>query len=286
MQSLLAGDGRTAARLYHEAFRLDPVPGYLYGAARAEQAAGLLEEAARDYRQTIAQAGADDALRLKAEHYLAEVLAAREARGQEQLLAEQRQAAEAERAAVAERERQAAAEAARLEAAAREQAANEARDRLAAAERARVAAETEAKRLAAERDRLREEERQALAVAEAARRASAWKRPAGWTILGLGVAAGIASVWLGLDALADQRDLDLALGQRDAHGKVEGVTLAQATGEQEWINDRIVTTWVLAGAAAVGLGAGLGLVLDAPPDRPPRAALVGGPGVLALRVAF
>lgn len=68
------GDMALAAKMFHAAFRLSQSDwAYLYSAARAEQLAGDIDAARRDYRQFLKEAPADHALRARAKKYAEEV---------------------------------------------------------------------------------------------------------------------------------------------------------------------------------------------------------------------
>jgi len=68
-----AGNMERAALAYLEAWHSDGTePNYLYGAARAEQSAGLRERAEEHYRQFVALPKADPARVSKAQGYLTE----------------------------------------------------------------------------------------------------------------------------------------------------------------------------------------------------------------------
>ncbi len=80
LDAYLAGDFARAALLYAQAFRTWPGELlYLYNAARAEQRAGQLEAAERDYAQFVDEAPPDHVELDKARLHLAEVRAARKA---------------------------------------------------------------------------------------------------------------------------------------------------------------------------------------------------------------
>lgn len=80
LDAYLAGDFARAALLYAQAFRTWPGELlYLYNAARAEQRAGQLETAERDYQQFVDEAPPDHVELEKARAHLAEVRAARNA---------------------------------------------------------------------------------------------------------------------------------------------------------------------------------------------------------------
>ena len=65
------GQFKIAAELYHQAFLINKTsPDYLYGAARAEHKVGMLEEAARDYRQVLALFKPGEGLHTKAGFHL------------------------------------------------------------------------------------------------------------------------------------------------------------------------------------------------------------------------
>lgn len=65
------GEPRLAGPIYHRAYKLHPVAGYLYSAARAEEAAGQLQLAARDYGQLMATVPARDPFHQRAAARLA-----------------------------------------------------------------------------------------------------------------------------------------------------------------------------------------------------------------------
>ncbi len=68
------GDMALAAKMFHAAFRLSRSDwAYLYSAARAEQLAGDIEAARRDYKQFLKEAPPDHALRARAKKYAEEV---------------------------------------------------------------------------------------------------------------------------------------------------------------------------------------------------------------------
>ena len=67
-----AGDFVKAAEWYGKAWRLDPLPAYLWALARAEHLGAMFEPAAEHYRQFIALPGADLAKVAKAQQYLLE----------------------------------------------------------------------------------------------------------------------------------------------------------------------------------------------------------------------
>ncbi len=72
-----AGDFKTCAELYHQAWLMDASErGYLYSAARCEQKAGLLTRASQDYARYLDGATANDALAQKARAHQIEVQAA------------------------------------------------------------------------------------------------------------------------------------------------------------------------------------------------------------------
>ena len=67
-----AGDFVKAAEWYGKAWRLDPLPAYLWALARAEHLGAMFEPATEHYRQFIALPGADLAKVAKAQQYLLE----------------------------------------------------------------------------------------------------------------------------------------------------------------------------------------------------------------------
>lgn len=67
-----AGDFVKAAEWYGKAWRLDPLPAYLWALARAEHLGAMFEPATEHYREFIALQGADPAKVAKAQQYLLE----------------------------------------------------------------------------------------------------------------------------------------------------------------------------------------------------------------------
>ena len=67
-----AGDFVKAAEWYGKAWRLDPLPAYLWALARAEHLGAMFETATEHYREFIALPGADPAKLAKAQQYLLE----------------------------------------------------------------------------------------------------------------------------------------------------------------------------------------------------------------------
>ena len=65
------GRGKLAAELFKQAYGLDPDPGYLYSAARAEHQQGKLETAIETYEKVIRVAGKNSPFHAKAKTHLA-----------------------------------------------------------------------------------------------------------------------------------------------------------------------------------------------------------------------
>ncbi len=66
-------DYAQAARLFHQAYGLDPVPESLFNAARAEQRAFELDDAERDFRAFLALDAISDESRKRAQVHVTEV---------------------------------------------------------------------------------------------------------------------------------------------------------------------------------------------------------------------
>lgn len=104
-----------------------------------------------------------------------------------------------------------------------------------------------------------------------------WMRRAGWGLSGLGAISAIAGAWLLASALDDRATLDEALADKNADGKIQGLSYTDYRPREDDINDRVVRADLLIGAGVIAAGAGLTL-LWAAPDMPAVTAAVGSGG--------
>ena len=111
----------------------------------------------------------------------------------------------------------------------------------------------------------------------------AWRRPAGWGALGVGVAGIVTATIVGLGAVSDQTDLDKATGKKNAQGLTTGISFDAALARQKSINSRITTGWIVGG---VGIAAALagGFLLASTPSA--RVAIGPGPGDVGVNLAL
>jgi hypothetical protein len=105
-------------------------------------------------------------------------------------------------------------------------------------------------------------------------------RPGPWLLGGAGAAALAAGVWLALGALADRDDLAGRL-EHPADGLIVGIGPAAAREEESSCRTRLGIGGGLAGLGALGLGAGIWLLLR-DDGAAPRVTLGPGPAGLAL----
>jgi len=249
----LSGKYAIAAELYRRAHELAPHLGeYRYGAGRAAHKAGRFDAAEKDYVAVIEATAADDPLRIKTRHRLAELRKERKLR----LDAARRKRVSARKRA-ATRRRTAAAAAAR-------NGADERAPRPSQAKRhGGQASATPAPR-------------NPTVHAEQTRQGTAKSRqPAELGVRRIvaiaGLSAGLVAVLgggvVGATAMADQVDLDAALDRRDANDQVIGMDKTTAHAQQTSINERVVAAWVLAGVGAAAIGAAA-YALWRPTDEP------------------
>jgi tetratricopeptide (TPR) repeat protein len=265
------GDYARAAGLFHEAFGIDPVPAYLFNAARAEQRGFLLDEAERDFGRFLGLPGAESAAKARAETHLKEV---RETRAQ--------------LAATREQDKKALEARLRAELAARTKAEK-------ALEQGGTGVEGAAGPGA-----------QALEVGPVPRRqpvdptpsptptpglkapatvraeAPAWRGVAAWSGLGTGAACLLGAGGLWLWASGDQSALDEKNAEVDGEGYITGISYGAAKSEQESINSRLLGAEVLGGVGLLAAGLGAWLLLS----EPERASLRLGPRSVGVAWAF
>lgn len=243
-----AGDYATAGELYLQSWQLDgKEAGYLYSAARCFHKASQWDKAAGAYRSFLQAAPASHPGRAKAEEYLGECeRAAVAAKEQERKRKEDERRAQ-EKAAEDKRRQveQAAKEAAARELAAKDKAAREA----------------------------------AALLAKQRAEAQAWKTPAGWSALGVGVASlALGSIWVG-GGMAARSDLEAELAKKDDAGRIIGIRRNDALSRQSAANGDIALGAGLVGAGLALAGVGGWLLLT----RPAAQVAVGPSGV---QVAF
>ena len=79
---------KEAAKLFHQAYKLHPLPGFLFNAARSEQRAFQLDAAEEHYREVLTLKDVDAETRKRAEFHLGEVKEIRKRLAQERKQAE------------------------------------------------------------------------------------------------------------------------------------------------------------------------------------------------------
>jgi len=224
------GDYKAAARLFLQAFSLDPRPDSLFNAARAEQRGFELDDAERDFLAFLKLPGVSPESSHRAEVHLKEV---RETRAQ----LEQAKA-----------KAQAAAAAAAATAAAKE-----------TAQGPGAGAATQPTTPSAAPPAVR-------TGVEAGRDGPRWRRIGAWSAIGVGaVGLGLAT-FQGLDAASAQSTLDGETGQLDGNQKITGLSYDAYRSRQTAIYDQRDRAYVVGalGLVAVGVGAVL-LATDAGP---------------------
>jgi hypothetical protein len=246
-----AGDYATAAELYLQSYKLDNKEvGYLYSAARCEQKAGLHERAAQTYRSFLAYAPESHPARAKAEEYI------KECDSQVALQRDQdRRRKEEER-----RKADKLAEDKRKEA-----------EKVAAAKAA--ADKLASDKLAA--DKL------AATLAKRQQEANAWRTPAGWAAVGVGIASLAGGSVLLAGGMGDRSDLQARLDKKDGSGLIVGISRKEALSIQSAADSDVTL-----GSALVGVGVALagvgGYLLLSRPD----AKVAVGPGGVMVSVGF
>ena len=240
------GDYRKAAGLFHQAYGFDPLPDFLFNAARAEQRAFMFDESERDFHIFLGLKGTNPTAVRRAKTHLKEVKEARK----HIAAVSQRQAEEARRALAAK------AEAAQAEAA------------KADAERARK--DEEAARAAAEAARAAEgangaqpgpaTKPDAVAApgigAEGSATASGWQGPAGWGALGLGAVSLVGGAALWAMAASDQSELEASVADEHTDEWIYSISFADYEKRRldNSSNRRLGVIGLSAGAALVGAG--------------------------------
>ncbi len=276
-----SADYARAGDLYVQAYKTDPKPEFLFGAARSAHLGGDLDRADELYKTLMTLPGVEPVLVNKARGYVADVRIARadrkareakavEARGDKALAARLWLDAVAlnparvdwliqlGRAQADAGDRQAAIATYRRylkDAPAADADRAEAQARLAAlepAEKAPAAAamSTAAPAVVVERH---------VDAPEAA--GPGTRKIAGWSALGAGGALGFTGLVVYLLAKSDDSALQTALAQRDVAGHISGVTLSDARTRQNSIDTRETTAAVLAGVAVAAVGVGTWLWL-------------------------
>ncbi len=249
-------DYAQAARLFHQAYGLDPVPEYLFNAARAEQRGFELDDAERDFRTFLALEAISDESRKRAQVHLTEVQETR-ARLQTEKEARRGGAGTTEGGAPG-----GAAEGGDAEPTPPRAPPDGALPAGKANGAGTPAPPLDVRRPAP---------------------ASAWQRPLAYGLCGAAALAIGYGGWTGLGARSDQGDLDAATARLGADGAIVGLTYADYRTRQTAIYD--------ARDRAVAVG-GIGLLLAAGgawlwlrDNEGVQATLVptGGGALLALR---
>ena len=236
---------KEAAKLFHQAYSLHPLPGFLFNAARSEQRAFQLDLAEKHYKEVLLLKDLDAKTRKRATFHLGEVVEMRKR------LAEERAAGTREQRAKDEK--------------------------------------------ALRKDQIRAKPKPAVAVAPAPPKApektsggatppavpvratgAAWKTPAGLSAALLGVAGVAAGIYLHLSAETDIEKLESDLGQKNADGKIIGLSKEAYDKRTADIEGLQGTGWLAVGVGTVALGAGAWMLLTRSDSGAEKTAL-GGP---------
>ena len=235
-----------AAKLFHEAFSLDPTGWrYLYSAARCEELEGKLEEARRDYEAYLAGAPQDHELRGKAKDQRKVVLAALKKPAAPPAVIEPAPApvvVPAPAPVVRAVAKPVVPPANTVEPvapagpSAKPQAAGPNAD----------AAATSGTKVAPE----------AMIGVSKGDEAAAWRKPLGWSLAAVGgISAAVGAVVWGI-AMGDKGDLESKLSQTNSSGVITGIDEATATSDRTRIdgNLRLGSGAALAGVGVAALG--------------------------------
>jgi len=255
------GDYRKAAQLFHQAYGFDPIPDFLFNAARAEQRAFMLDESKRDFDKFLTLPDASEQAQRRARTHLKEI---KESQAHYAEVSRRK----AEEAAKKVKQAQ-AAESAKKAAAARREAARKAKEEAARKKAAAKAAGASG----------------AAVGVKKAPQAGEWKTPAGWAGLGLGVAAITTGALLWATAASDQADLDEAASKPADDGLIHSVDWKEYE-ERRLDNSSSRRMGVIALSAGAALAsAGAWLLMTAPEHRK-AWRLRAGPRRIALQWHF
>jgi tetratricopeptide (TPR) repeat protein len=120
-----------------------------------------------------------------------------------------------------------------------------------------------------------------VVVQQPAEPGGGWKKPAGWTCVGVGLLGAAFGALEINSALGDRASLDERKQQKDAQGKIVGVTYEEANRIETDTNATILRGWLIVGASVGIAGAGAWMVATAPA----QVALVPGPGAVGIGLA-
>jgi hypothetical protein len=222
------GQGRLAAELFKQAFKLDPDPGYLYSAARAEHQQGKLETAIETYEQVIRVAGPSSPFHSKSKKHLAHAWADLE-QGKRTTAPPRPPPNPASEPSIFKRVKRTS---------------DPAPKPLPAATGAPTVPHAGA--------------------VQQATPATTWKRSAGWTSLVIGALSAGSGAVAGAMAMTTSDALDENYRPGTKIWDTSKITLAEVNAKEREINSQVTTAWVLGGVGAVGLAAGVWMLATAP----------------------
>ena len=316
-KSFEGGDFSRASEFYLAAWRTDPKPDFLFGAARSAQLGALNDKATELFQQFLATDGADPVRQTRAKEYLAELERAKV----------QSRVAEAERtqrddpkvaaglyldafkqaptrfdllfkAAVAEQSAHDVASAERLLREYLGKAPADAPDRNQA--QARLDSMTRKAKEDAEPKPEPKTVIQAVALPTPRIVAGATlprthamatvQKPAemdkprwpGWAMVGGGATLAIVGLAIYAATTPDISAYDKARREVDANGKIIGLSAAEAQAQASSINTRVGVAWALTGVGVAAAGVGTWWLLTTPPK---TVTVIPGPGLTGVGVA-
>ncbi len=211
---------KVAAQRFHDAYKIHPLPGFLFNAARSEQRAFLLGAAETHYREVLTLDGVDARTRKRTEVHLGEVEETRKRLGEEAA-----RAAEAQRkkdAAASEKERISAAKAASVKNAPASTMANK-----------------------------------GATVGGGGAAVAAWKTPVAFGATGVGVVVLGVGAYLLKVAADDSAKVEEDLQRKDDSGKIVGISNDEYNAAKQDIEGQqtIAIATMATGALAAGVGA-------------------------------
>ncbi len=211
-----------AAKLFHQAYQIHPIPGFLFNAARAEQRAFKLDAAQKDYQRVIDLKDVDAETKRRAQLHLKEIIETRKHFG-----VKGRKPGEAAATAPTKTPPK------------------------------KVSPEAKAPSKAPPKTPVKAVSAPNPPPGVSKEAPSPWNKPAGWASLGVGlIAAGLGGVmWAGVES--DQAALTKETDKRDSSDKIPDLEWNEYTAEQDQLNSdrKLWAVSTFAGVAVASAGA-------------------------------